>query len=426
MKNCIRGPKEGLTPHRFWRLLFFALFCVLYSSFAASRDMNAQNDDQQPQPAPQSTGAQSIGQRPGSASLSINAQACYVGGTGPVPTLGRGISPMQGLTGSSSQMQGSTSDRSQQPGDYSQQPGDYSQQSGDYSQQSGDYSQQQGDYSQQQGDYSQQSGDYSQQQGNYSQQSGDYSQQQGNYSQQSGNYSQQPNQYSTGLPDAGQGSDQSAMPSGEIVAILQQEPDVVDSLRNALAQGFGVDSTTITDDGVYNCIRVDPQFRGEATAELQFQGFIPSGSTRQLGTSRRIPTTRPRPPEQPSDIRTAKPIPYRNLPSLIDLYSQDVAVTRNLRRFGSNTFEFGTGNANQLPMDLPAGPDYVLGPGDNLMVNLWGSQSNRFNRTVDRQGQIALPEAGPVTVARQPLATPRALFRMRSARNSRTSTLRFH
>ena len=38
-----------------------------------------------------------------------------------------------------------------------------------------------------------------------------------------------------------------------------------------------------------------------------------------------------------------------------------------LKRFGSDTFRYGTGNAEELPIDLPAGPDYVLGPGDSLV-----------------------------------------------------------
>jgi protein involved in polysaccharide export with SLBB domain len=50
-------------------------------------------------------------------------------------------------------------------------------------------------------------------------------------------------------------------------------------------------------------------------------------------------------------------------------------------------------------MDLPVGPDYVLGPGDGLVLNMWGGQSNRLNLTVDRQGGIALPEAGTITIA---------------------------
>ncbi len=50
-------------------------------------------------------------------------------------------------------------------------------------------------------------------------------------------------------------------------------------------------------------------------------------------------------------------------------------------------------------MDLPAGPDYVLGPGDGLDINTWGSVSQRLTRTVDRQGKVALPETGDVVVA---------------------------
>jgi protein involved in polysaccharide export with SLBB domain len=49
-------------------------------------------------------------------------------------------------------------------------------------------------------------------------------------------------------------------------------------------------------------------------------------------------------------------------------------------------------------MDLPVGPDYVLGTGDNVVVNLWGGHSDRLSRIIDRQGQIALPEAGTITI----------------------------
>ncbi len=324
-QNCIRGPRELLAPHQLWGLLLLALSCALYGSFAAAQEMNPQSDVQQPQPASQNTGNQGTGQQPGSANQPGNAQACYLGGTGPVPTAGRNVSQMQSLTGLSSQDQEPTSEDAEQP-----------------------------------------------------------------------------TENSTGQQDAGNASSQPVMLASEIITILQQEPELVNSLRNTLAQGFGIDPTTIPDEGVYNCIQRDPSFRSEATAQLELQGFIPSTTTRQTAPSRQTrqtPGTRPQPAEQPSDIRTEEPIPYRNLPSLINLYAQDVAATGNLRRFGSDTFKFGTGNANELPMDLPVGPDYVLGPGDNLTVNMWGGQSNRLNRIVDRQGQIELPDAGTVTVA---------------------------
>lgn len=100
--------------------------------------------------------------------------------------------------------------------------------------------------------------------------------------------------------------------------------------------------------------------------------------------------------DEPQEIQ--QPSPYANVPSLHDLYTQIPSAGGTLRRFGSDSFLLGTGNANELPMDLPAGPDYVLGPGDSLIVNMWGGQSNRLARIIDRQGQIELPEAGTIMI----------------------------
>ncbi len=69
-----------------------------------------------------------------------------------------------------------------------------------------------------------------------------------------------------------------------------------------------------------------------------------------------------------------------------------------LERFGADVFRKGTGNLDQLPMDLPAGPDYVLGPGDGLSIDLWGAVSQRLRRVVDREGRVSLPETGSIQV----------------------------
>ncbi|MGO9433212.1 MAG: SLBB domain-containing protein, partial [Terracidiphilus sp.] len=91
--------------------------------------------------------------------------------------------------------------------------------------------------------------------------------------------------------------------------------------------------------------------------------------------------------------------PYADVPSLYDLYSQYGRQSPKLVRFGDDIFRNGTGNFDQLPMDLPAGPDYVLGPGDGVNINLWGGVSQRLRRVVDREGKISLPEAGSVQVS---------------------------
>ena len=115
--------------------------------------------------------------------------------------------------------------------------------------------------------------------------------------------------------------------------------------------------------------------------------------------------TGPRTPPVASSVEThqdepqaiQRPSPYGEI-SLHDLYTQIPSAGGRLQRFGSDAFLLGTGNANELPMDLPVGPDYVLGTGDNLVVNLWGGHSDRLSVTIDRQGQIALPEAGTITI----------------------------
>jgi protein involved in polysaccharide export with SLBB domain len=94
-----------------------------------------------------------------------------------------------------------------------------------------------------------------------------------------------------------------------------------------------------------------------------------------------------------------QPNPYANVPALYDLYVQAAATNQPTQRFGLNVFQRGAAKTELLPMDLPVGPDYVVGPGDGLAIDLWGGVSQRITRTVDREGRVSLPEAGPLLVS---------------------------
>ena len=48
--------------------------------------------------------------------------------------------------------------------------------------------------------------------------------------------------------------------------------------------------------------------------------------------------------------------------------------------------------------DIPVGPDYVLGPGDDLTINVWGAVDSTLVRTVDRNGRIVLPKVGDLRI----------------------------
>ena len=94
-----------------------------------------------------------------------------------------------------------------------------------------------------------------------------------------------------------------------------------------------------------------------------------------------------------------RPNPYSDIPSLYDLYVQAPARDVPPQRFGTEVFRDGLRDPRSIPMDLPVGPDYVVGPGDSLTIDLWGGVSTKMVRVVDRQGRVTLPEAGPLLVS---------------------------
>ncbi len=94
-----------------------------------------------------------------------------------------------------------------------------------------------------------------------------------------------------------------------------------------------------------------------------------------------------------------RPSPYADIPSLYDLYVQAPSWDRPPQRFGTEVFRDGLRDPRTIPMDLPVGPDYVVGPGDSLSIDLWGGISTKLVRIVDRQGRVTLPEAGPLSVS---------------------------
>ncbi len=70
-----------------------------------------------------------------------------------------------------------------------------------------------------------------------------------------------------------------------------------------------------------------------------------------------------------------------------------------LKQFG---FEFfaNTQGFKADPMEL-AGPDYILGPGDALRVDVWGNIEGHYQSIIDRNGEIVLPKVGVINLLGQ-------------------------
>ena len=215
-----------------------------------------------------------------------------------------------------------------------------------------------------------------------------------------------------------------SMSADQMIAILDQDPVLMQSIKDQIAQQTSADPKSITDDSLFERIRQSSSVRDSVTKELMAHGYsanqvttgarasqpnrMEESGTRAARSPNQSPqnkTSQNQPYRDPDDPQVRRRVsPYSNLPSLSDLYAQFPAAQPKLRRFGSDAFRVGTGNANQLPLDVPAGPEYVLGPGDSLVLNLWGSRTDRINRTIDRQGQVELPEAGAIMVSGMTIA----------------------
>jgi polysaccharide export outer membrane protein len=122
-----------------------------------------------------------------------------------------------------------------------------------------------------------------------------------------------------------------------------------------------------------------------------------------------IPATTP-PTTTQGDIDISSPrrmdatqarLPSRAVaPATLTEFQQVVAAStgRVLPIFGAGLFN--TVPSTFAPVDnIPVTPDYLIGPGDELQVQIWGQVNQHGSFVVDRTGSISLPQVGTVHVA---------------------------
>jgi len=65
-----------------------------------------------------------------------------------------------------------------------------------------------------------------------------------------------------------------------------------------------------------------------------------------------------------------------------------------LRPFGMDLFR---GPQEFVPqIDIASAADYILGPGDNVIIYLWGRVEREYNLTFDREGKVFIPKVGEI------------------------------
>jgi protein involved in polysaccharide export with SLBB domain len=80
-------------------------------------------------------------------------------------------------------------------------------------------------------------------------------------------------------------------------------------------------------------------------------------------------------------------------------------IDMQLRRFGFDFFRKAGGF--QPDQQALVGPDYVVGPGDVLKIDVWGNIEGNYSVPVDRNGDITLPRVGVIHLWGQSFAQAR-------------------
>jgi polysaccharide biosynthesis/export protein len=232
------------------------------------------------------------------------------------------------------------------------------------------------------------------------------------------------------MEDSGQGQASEYDLQGRLIPQLSSESQApssatgetpsLQSRSNQQAQG-GLGQRQAQEPGTASIEGVDelPSDRERppsGTSDIGYDPYAntvgPVASNRDVGSSMRYPS-RQREGGNSGQKLFLRANPYEDIPSLYDMYLQASPHPSTPERFGMQLFQNTTRNSRgltRLPMDLPAGPDYVVGPGDGLTIDMWGGVSRRFYRIVDREGRVSLPEVGPLLVSGKSLAEVQELL----------------
>jgi protein involved in polysaccharide export with SLBB domain len=92
-------------------------------------------------------------------------------------------------------------------------------------------------------------------------------------------------------------------------------------------------------------------------------------------------------------------LPFGERLSEFEQYVNRLAAPVEIRRLGSDLM-VGAGKPGQVVEYSPlVPPDYLISPGDELVLSMWGSVDAELRLVVDRTGRISVPRAGTIMVA---------------------------
>ena len=106
-------------------------------------------------------------------------------------------------------------------------------------------------------------------------------------------------------------------------------------------------------------------------------------------------------------------------------FTQDVAAGVPTKKvFGRDVFNKGAGVSFEPNMNIATPQDYVLGPGDQLVIDIYGASQKTLVYTVSPEGTVTVAGVGPVQVSGLSVAAAQEKIRQKVGAHYSTSSVR--
>ena len=76
----------------------------------------------------------------------------------------------------------------------------------------------------------------------------------------------------------------------------------------------------------------------------------------------------------------------------------DLILEEGFPVFGANLFA-GSSMSFEPSLNIPTPRDYIFGPGDEIRIDIWGAAEAEYTLVVEPDGNIRIPNVGPVRIA---------------------------
>jgi protein involved in polysaccharide export with SLBB domain len=180
------------------------------------------------------------------------------------------------------------------------------------------------------------------------------------------------------------------MTSQQAAEYQKMTPMQQQAIQSELSKTGGV----LAPDAI-NALKTRPEFKGLTPDDIVRGKEQLAGTEKSTATQgQKAETGAP-----PQELRTTQDPKKTSLFERMRQFGKYQDISLDLKPFGYEFFQEAAVRVLSGREDVPVPLKYVVGPGDEVKISLWGRVNASYNLTVDRDGKIAIPGIGPLSVA---------------------------